>query len=401
MEPIPDFSQRRSFPGTLDNDFDVILRRVEDIEKIPALLFAGLLFLLALLPTAGSWIWSIGLWLFFMLDWLLVGLLPKAGRSYGPPKPPTLILAILRTLFAFLPFPVALVLQSIGTLLVIHSFWIEPHRLTVTYQSLRSPRLKPGRPVRILHLGDLHIERITSRERKLNRLIEDLHPDLILFSGDVLNLSYVEDPQAWQAAREILSQWKAPAGVYVVAGSPAVDLEEVFPRLVAGLQLIWLQADRVTVSINDQDIDLIGLTCTHRPFVDGPRLQALTASSKDNFTILIYHTPDLAPNAANTGKIDLQVSGHTHGGQIRLPWFGALFAASLYGKRFESGRRQLSSMTLYVTRGIGLEGKAAPRVRFLCPPEIILWEIDGAGPSANQTKAPDIGNTRSNKGDNH
>lgn len=401
MEPIPDFSQRRSFPGTLDNDFDVILRRVEDIEKIPALLFAGLLFLLALLPTFGSWSWAAGLWLFFMFDWLLLWLLPKTGRSYGPPKPPTLMLAILRALFTFLPFPVALVLQILGTLLVIYGFWIEPHHLTVTYQSLRSPKLKPGKPVRILHLGDLHIEQITARERQLNRLIDDLRPDLILFSGDVINLSYIEDPKAWQAAREIWGQWQAPGGVYVVAGSPAVDLEEVFPRLVAGLQHTWLQDDLVTITVNGQNLDLIGLTCTHRPFLDSPRLQTLTARSNNNFTILIYHTPDLAPNAANTGKIDLQVSGHTHGGQIRLPWFGALFAASLYGKRFESGRSQVGNMDLYVTRGIGLEGKAAPRVRFLCPPEIILWEIDGADPAANQTKAPDFGNTRSNQGDNH
>jgi predicted MPP superfamily phosphohydrolase len=73
----------------------------------------------------------------------------------------------------------------------------------------------------------------------------------------------------------------------------------------------------------------------------------------------------------------LQLSGHTHGGQVRLPLFGALYAGSLYGKRFESGRRQVGEMTLYVTRGLGLEGKGAPRVRFLCPPEMILWEIGG------------------------
>jgi len=46
-------------------------------------------------------------------------------------------------------------------------------------------------------------------------------------------------------------------------------------------------------------------------------------------------------------------------------------------RRFEAGRRQVDEMTLYVTRGLGLEGKGAPRVRFLCPPEIILWEIGG------------------------
>jgi predicted MPP superfamily phosphohydrolase len=226
------------------------------------------------------------------------------------------------------------------------------------------------------------VERITQRERHLNQLIQELKPDLILFSGDVLNLSYIEDPKAQQDAREILGQWHAPHGTYMVTGSPAVDLEHVFPIVVGNLDnLRWLRDEQVTVQVNDQPINIIGLTCTHKPFEDGPRLEQVLADSKapdsGNFTILLYHTPDLAPNGANTGRIDLQLSGHTHGGQLRLPGIGALFAGSLYGKRFESGRQMVGNMTLYVTRGIGLEGKAAPRVRFICSPEIILWEIDG------------------------
>lgn len=379
QENIPDFSNRRNFPGTLNNEFDVILRRVEDLDKIPAPLFAGLLFLIAIPPTLGHWGWTVGLWAFYLLDWVLLALLPRFNRSYGPPKPPTLILALMRMPFAFLPFPVAVGLQAIGTLLVIDSFWIEPFRLGVTIQKLRSPKLHPGKPLRLLHLGDLHVERITQREKHLNQLVEQIKPDIILFSGDVINLSYVEDPAAWSEARKILSQWRAPGGTFVVTGSPAVDLEHVFPRLVEGLDnLIWLREDRICVEQNGQNIEIIGLTCSHKPFVDGPILDQLLADSTgEHFTILLYHTPDLAPNAANTGKVDLQLSGHTHGGQIRLPLVGAPFAASLYGKRFESGRMQVGGMTLYVTRGIGLEGKAAPRVRFLCPPEIILWEIDG------------------------
>lgn len=377
LEPIPDFSNRRNFPGTLDNEFDVILRRVEDVERIPSPLFAVVLFLLALPPTWGQWAWTFALWAFFLSDWLLLALLPRFHKSYGPAKPPALILAVLRMVFFFLPFPLDLILQAIGTLLVIYGFWIEPHRIGVTFQKLTSSKLRPGRPVRVLHLGDLHLERVTDRERQLNRLVKELAPDIILFSGDAINLSYVEDPAAWQAVREVWAEWQAPGGVYLVTGSPAVDLEHVFPKLVEGLPLTWLQEDCITVQVNGQTIDIIGLTCSHKPFLDGPRLDALVQSSNGNFTLFPYHTPDLAPNAANTGKIDLQVSGHTHGGQIRLPGLGAFFAASLYGKRFESGRYQVGPMTLYVTRGIGMEGKAAPRVRFLCPPEIILWEIDG------------------------
>lgn len=382
MDPIPDFSNRRNFPGTLDNEFDIVLRRFDDLEKIPRLVFAGLLFLVALIPTYGTWWWTAVLFAFFVTDWLLLAWLPRAGRSYGPAQPPVLILAVMRAAFALLPLPAALVLQAAGTLLVIYGFWIEPHRIRVTQQRLSSPKLAAGRKsVRILHLGDLHIERISGRERQLNCLIDDLQPDVILFSGDVINLSYVEDPQAWQAAREVMGAWRAPGGVFVVSGSPAVDLAHVFPDLVAGLPLRWLQDERVTLEMHGQQIDVIGLTCTHKPFLDAPRLEPLAQEvPSGRFTILLYHTPDLAPNADRTGKIDLQLSGHTHGGQIRLPWLGALFAASLYGKRFEAGRYQLRNMTLYVSRGIGLEGKAAPRVRFLAAPEIILWELHGNGP---------------------
>jgi predicted MPP superfamily phosphohydrolase len=392
VENIPDFTKRRNFPGTLDNEFDIVLRRFEMVEQIPSLLFAGLLFLIAIPPTYGHWGWTVGLWAFFLADWLLLALLPRFERSYGPAKPPALLLALMRMVFAFLPFPIAVALQGVGTLLVVSGFWIEPHQLSVTRQTLRSPKLQHGKPVRILHLGDLHVERITRRERRVNQLIQELRPDIILFSGDVINLSYLEDPVAWQAARALLAEWRAPGGTYMVTGSPAVDLEHMFPKLVEGFEhLTWLKEDCVSVPINGQTIDILGLTCSHKPFIDGPKLDGLVArcspngSRAGNFTILVYHTPDLAPNAANTGVIDLQVSGHTHGGQIRLPWFGAPFAASLYGKRFEAGRIQLGGMTLYVSRGIGLEGKAAPRVRFLCAPEIILWEIDGEIPEPQRT----------------
>ena len=115
--------------------------------------------------------------------------------------------------------------------------------------------------------------------------------------------------------------------------------------------------------------------------MDGPRLcrvlRSARAETEDRrFAILLYHTPDLAPEAAEAG-VDLLLCGHTHGGQVRLPLYGAVVTSSLYGKAFEIGRRQIGGLTLYVTRGLGMEGSGAPRVRFLCPPEVVLWEIGG------------------------
>jgi uncharacterized protein len=377
VDDIRDFSHIKNFPGTLDNEFDIVLRRFELIERIPSVLFALLLLVMSALASYGRWSYMIGLWGFFLLDWLLLGILHRNGISYGPPKPSVLILAIARFPFALLPIPISFVLQTIGSLLVIIGFWIEPHRLGVTSQNLESTKLPNGFSLTVLHLGDLHLERITRREKELNRQINNLKPDLILFSGDVLNLSYVEDPLAIAQARQIMSEWTAPLGVYGVSGSEAVDLAHIFTKLVDGLPMQRLQGDTVTLKKDGVEFNLTGLTCSHRPFLDAPILKGLARDTSRLFSILLYHSPDLAPNAAQMG-FDLQLSGHTHGGQVCLPFFGPLFTASLYGRRFQSGRYQLDQMVLYITRGIGLEGKAAPRVRFLCSPEIILWNINGA-----------------------
>src|SRR5450759_108405 len=375
-----DFSKKQDFPGTTGNLFDLALHRAIAIQKIPAFFFALILFLLAFAIDQTRWALTTGLFAFFCLDWLLITSLPRANKSYGPSRPTVLILAVLRSLAALFPLFISLPLEGLGTLLVLYGFWIEPHRIRVTRVSFISPKLPAGQSFSVLHLGDLHLERITARERQLSSLIAELKPDLILFSGDFINLSYLRDPQAWREVREVIQDWQTPHGAYVVTGSPAVDLDDVMPTLLDGLPIHWLKNDKVTLDINGLPVNLFGLSCSHKPFVDGPQLKALAANREANFSILLYHSPDLAPITAQTG-IDLQLSGHTHGGQVRLPLIGALFTGSLYGKAFEAGRMQLDQLTLYITRGIGMEGAAAPRVRFLCPPEIILWKISGPGQS--------------------
>jgi uncharacterized protein len=375
----PDFRNRRYFPGTHGNPFDVVLRAARFIESWPWPVFALLLAGLAVLAARAEWWLAACVFAFYVGDWALLAALPRAQKSFGPAKPPTLLLALLRAPFALLPAPAALAAQALGTGLVVYGFWIEPHRVQLTRQTLRSPKWKAGAPsLRVLHLGDLHLERVTDRERQVVALAREAAPDLILFSGDFLNLSNVYDKVAWEAVRGVLAQLSAPLGVYAVTGSPPVDEPEVVPHLLGDLPLRWLQDETVTLDHHGQTFDLIGLTCTHKPFEDAPRLATLMKQVPDpqHLKLLLYHTPDLAPDAADLG-LDLQLSGHTHGGQVRLPFYGALFAGSLYGKRFEAGRIQLNGMTLYVSRGIGLEGQGAPRVRFLCPPEVILWEIGG------------------------
>lgn len=375
--PTRDFSNTRSFPGTTNNELDTVLHGFEKIQTIPSFLFALALLAVAFAFARFDWRFALLLWGFFMLDWGLLELLPRFGMSFGPAKPPVSLLAAGRCLAALFPWPINLILQIIGTGLVIYGFWIEPHRILVTRQILKSPKLHPETKLRVLHLGDLHLERLTRREKQLNELIKSLRPDLILFSGDFLNLSYLHDATAQQEANRLLQEWHAPLGVFAVKGSPAVDLDESVSAVLDGLSIQLLEQESVSIPVGSDMIQITGLTCSHKPFLDFPALKQIMPQPAELFSILLYHSPDLAPHAAELG-FDLQLSGHTHGGQVRVPGFGALITGSLYGRKFQSGRYAIRDLVLYITRGIGMEGAGAPRVRFICPPEIILWDITGS-----------------------
>jgi len=136
----------------------------------------------------------------------------------------------------------------------------------------------------------------------------------------------------------------------------------------------------VCLPFEGSDLCLIGIQ-SHRNALQRDRavLESLSAQTQPGaYNLLLYHTPDLAESLSGTG-IDLYLAGHTHGGQIRLPFLGALITFSAYGKKYEMGRYTLGETTLYVSRGLGMEGSGAPRARFLCPPEIVVVDVGRGG----------------------
>jgi len=366
--------ERRNIPGVEGSSFESLLTRGEQIQRIPRILFLllllGLAGLAARFKTPDMWL----AWGVYLADYVLMAALPRFEISFGSAKPQALLLAIFRSPFMLLPSPWNWLCQGVGSILVICGFYIEPQRLVVTESVIRTQKLKLDRPIRIVHIGDLHLSQMTPRDRKLVSAVHALRPDVICFSGDILSYSCIQDHEARQAAKSILASISAPLGVFAVAGSPPVDTREVLHVVYGDTAIKLLDGERTTVCAQGQEIELSGLSCSHDPERDGRLLARIPTSGSANFRILLYHSPDLAPFAAKL-EYDLQLSGHTHGGQVRLPFFGALYTSSIYGKRFESGRYQVGTMDLVVTRGLGLEGKAAPRVRLFCPPEIVLLEI--------------------------
>ena len=223
---------------------------------------------------------------------------------------------------------------------------------------------------RIALLSDLHLHPLFPAWRLTPAFSAAMRekPDLIALLGDYTNYG-LQDSQRYVAecAEAAGSALSAPAGVYAVFGNH--DYPEVphnpplspwqqakIAPLHDGSEEIWHKNERLF---------LVGLpSALMRPTSPLPWLRRIP---KDAPSIVLWHEPDRAEESAHAGA-SLQLSGHTHGGQVCLPLIGPLYLPSL-GKKFASGLYSVGKMPLYVTRGVGV---LPPFVRFCCPPEVTI-----------------------------
>jgi hypothetical protein len=271
-----------------------------------------------------------------------------------------------------------LFLQLLVWLLAAYGTLLEPFRLQVTRVDSRSAKLvNPGQPIRIVQLSDLHVERLTRRERALPAIVDGLSPDLIVFTGDFLSTTYHDDPQALADLGTLLKQFHAPHGIYAVWGTIEVDLPTLLRPVLADLGITILEDQGIHLAVNGHDVWVMGIYPTREPEAEGAILRDLLDRTPPGaYSLLLYHVPDLMPQASSLG-VDLVLAGHTHGGQWRLPGFGAVLTSSRYWKRYEAGLYREGKTELYVSRGLGMEGFGAPRARFFCPPEVVALTISG------------------------
>jgi predicted MPP superfamily phosphohydrolase len=365
------------------------------LAYIPLLLTFGLVLLgFAFEPETRRRWWTISLVTFVCaaIDAILLVSLPLLGLSFGKIAFPLASLNLVRLavlvagLLAFSFFRsrqkwthmatvTVVVIQLILLMLAVDGLYIEPFRLTVTEVRQEAPAFLPDRPLRIIQLSDLHVERITIRERTMIEKVNELQPDIIVLTGDYINQEYLDDPVALEEARTLLSQLSAPYGVYAISGS--TDNYALSTALFDGLDNIRLLWNEVApVPLPGGTLYLVGVSINGDVNIDRQMLIDLLAEFPvDGYYVLLYHTPDLIGTAAEH-NVSLYFAGHTHGGQVRLPFYGALITFSDYGKKYEMGEYHVGPTTLYISRGIGMEGLGLPRIRFLCPPEIVTVDLN-------------------------
>lgn len=264
--------------------------------------------------------------------------------------------------------------QVVLLLMAFYGMFIEPFFLTTTTLRINSPNFLQDRPLRIVQISDLHIERITKRDEAILSMVKALQPDIIVLTGDYMNIDYTRDEQTRRETRLVLEQLSAPMGIYAILGTPGVDLRDAMPALFNSLDIQLLNNELNLIDLPGGTLAIIGIDCCHQVKDAAALARLMKKVPPQTFSLLLYHTPDLVYAAAEE-DVDLYLAGHTHGGQVRLPFYGALITFSEYGKAFEMGKYHLDTTTLYVSRGLGMEGLGLPRIRFLAPPELVLIEL--------------------------
>ncbi|MBI5882318.1 MAG: metallophosphoesterase family protein [Elusimicrobia bacterium] len=257
----------------------------------------------------------------------------------------------------------------VGLLCVLWGWLVEPRWIEVTEVVLESPKVKPetGR-IRVVQISDFHSEAKPLNELKAAEIVNSLQPDLVVFTGD-----YINSPEGLKIAKEAFRAFKPGHGTFLVSGN--YDLGMVPEDAFKDLSVVVLENGTREVVIRGTKVRVLGMALEEAP---GFKMSMSLLRTGPAYDIFLFHYADLIGQAAELG-VDLYLAGHTHGGQVRLPFYGALVTLAATGKKYESGLYRVGPTTLYVNRGLGMEGGLAPRVRFLCRPEITVIDVFPAG----------------------
>jgi len=265
-------------------------------------------------------------------------------------------------------------LTGSGVVAYAYARWIEPNHIEVTQTNITLPHLSPAfHNYRILQISDIHLDQWMPRRRLMEvvQRVNAQQPDLIVITGDFItgHATYVADDLS-----EALCQLHAPDGVLAIPGNHdhkkraeivkirqilhdthVVDLSNSVHTLKRGENMLYI-AGVDSMIARKARLDLV-----------------LDQMPLEGAAILLAHEPDFADLTTAVHRFDLQLSGHTHGGQIRIPGLGAVRATlPRYGRRYVTGLVKLDDLYVYVNRGLGM---VSIPLRFNCPPEIAVLTL--------------------------
>lgn len=259
----------------------------------------------------------------------------------------------------------SLLLAAVG----VYATHVEPYALEVDRAAAPLPSARAGtQTLTVGVLSDFQTPWVGGYQRGAIDMLMAQRPDVVLIAGDL----FQGDPQQYAASedglRALLTQMDAaPAGAFIVGGD--TDDPGALGELVAGTGVTFLEDEVTTTQLGDRRIAVGGLRLTAG---EGTQrvLDALAAQSPKTVRLLVAHRPEHVLDVA-PGTVDLFAAGHTHGGQVQVPFVGPLMTMTPVPRSVAAGGlHDVGGTTTYVSTGVGREQQGAPQVRLLARPSV-------------------------------
>ena len=244
--------------------------------------------------------------------------------------------------------------------------WLDVERVQIPLKNLSSSL----EGFKIVQMSDLHLHPFTELAliQSAVEMVNVLRPDLVALTGDFV----LREAAAIFDLIPVLAELKPKYGIFASLGNHDLWTNEATVRR-------GFEEARIPLLKNTGRLLGVGSAALYIAGVDDgwsgrPDLRAaLTDAPPETPTILLAHEPDLVDTFSQDGRVSLQLSGHTHGGQVRLPGYGALVLPHL-GQKYDLGLYRVNDTWLYTNRGLGV---IWPPVRFNCRPEITEITLTG------------------------
>lgn len=278
-----------------------------------------------------------------------------------------------------------------------YSIFVTVERLTVNYQTIASTKIPASlNDVQIAFIADLEYNHFMDKDRftKMIAVINEVHPDVVIFGGDIFNmpLTYVPNDATKQEVSQLLKTIDAPLGKFAVLGEQDNVDADVNSMVVdvlrsSDFELLSNTAIRLRNGTKDS-VTLIGLDSLVGGSIDLE--SAFSNVSADQFNILATHCPDtILLEGLPTDRIDLMLTAHSHAAQIRFPLLGAL-STDEGAKTYNHGKHTVGHTTLHICNGLGT---STMDMRLFSPPQMLVYRLvhqEASKPADdNKAKQPD------------
>ena len=255
------------------------------------------------------------------------------------------------------------------TLLFLYSKYIEPYNLTIKEYKIENEYLpKSFDGVKIVHFSDIHLGSTVDIKYldKIVNLINKQNPDIVVFTGDMLDKRRTLNDSEIESVKKSLSKIKSNLGNYAVSGNHDIKQLDTYKKIMDTNFTILDNEEKLIYYKENNPISLVGLSDSSETKINYDVLE----KENDYYRFVLCHEPDEYKKISNY-SFNVMFSGHSHGGQVRLPFIGKIYTP-IGAKTYYDDYYKLDNKEIFISNGIGT---TRIDIRFNSAPSINLYRL--------------------------